>query len=102
MKRWWLVLGQRVAEAIAFNRAHAGRVMPYFQQELFEMAQAKGGLEDEAYRRARAECLRLARDEGIDRALRQHRLDALVAPTVGPAWTVDAINGDRGVGGCSS
>jgi amidase len=91
-----------LAEAIAFNRAHAERVMPYFQQELFEMAQAKGDLEDEAYLRARAECLRLARDEGIDRALRQHRLDALVAPTVGPAWTVDTINGDRGVGGCSS
>jgi amidase len=73
-----------LAEVIAFNERHADRVMPYFRQELLEMAQAKGGLDDGAYLEARAACLRLARDEGIDAALREHALDALVAPTTGP------------------
>jgi amidase len=91
-----------LVEAIAFNRAHADRAMPTFRQELFEMAQAKGGLDGEDYLRARAESLRLTRDEGIDRALREHRLDAIVAPTAGPAWVIDPIVGDRGVAGCSS
>ena len=88
-------------EVIAFNERHADRVMPYFRQELLEMAQAKGGLGDAAYLEARAACLRLTRDEGIDKALREHTLDALVAPTTGPAWVIDAIVGDRSSGGCS-
>jgi amidase len=88
-------------EVIAFGERHADRVLPYFRQELLELAQAKGDLDDAAYREARAACLRIARDEGIDRALRDHALDALVAPTTGPAWVIDPIAGDRSVGGCS-
>jgi len=88
-------------EVIAFGERHADRVLPYFRQELLELAQAKGDLDEAAYREARAACLRIARDEGIDRALREHALDALVAPTTGPAWVIDPIAGDRSVGGCS-
>lgn len=86
-------------EVVAFNRDHAERVMPYFRQELFERALEGGGVEEGAYREARARCLRAARDEGIDRALRALRLDAIVAPSTAPAWVTDAIVGDRGPGG---
>jgi amidase len=89
-------------EVIAFNEAHADRVMPYFRQELHELAQAKGDLAERAYLEAKAECLRVSRTDGIDRVLQEHRLDAIVAPTNTPAWTVDLINGDRSLGSCSS
>ncbi len=91
-----------LAEVIAFNREHADAVLPYFGQELMELAQAKGPLSDAAYRDARALCLRGARDEGIDRALREHALDALVAPTATPAWSTDPIVGDKILGLCAS
>jgi amidase len=94
---------RNLEELIRFNRAHADRVMPYFQQELFERAQAKGDLSEAGYREARDECLRLSRTEGIDKALREHRLDAIVAPTDGsPAWVIDPVVGDKILGGCSS
>ena len=89
-------------EVVAFNRRHADRVMPYFGQELHEAAQGAPGLDDPAYLEARATCVRIARAEGIDRALREHRLDALVAPTRVPAWTIDLIDGDRPFPGCAS
>jgi amidase len=89
-------------EVVAFNRRHAERVMPYFGQELHEAAQQAPALDDPAYLEARATCLRLARDEGLDRALREHRLDALIAPTRVPAWTIDPIDGDRPFPGCAS
>ncbi len=87
-----------LADVIAFNEAHRDEVMPYFGQELLVMSQAKGDLTDEAYLAARATCLRRARDEGIDKALRDHRLDAIVAPTTAPAWVTDPIDGDRILG----
>ena len=90
-------------ELIRFNREHADRVMPFFQQELLEMAQARGGLDEPGYHAAKRECRRLARTDGIDRVMREHRLDALVAPTDGmPAWRIDPVCGDRIEGGCSS
>ena len=89
-------------EVVAFNRRHAQKVMPYFGQELHEAAQRAPGLTDPAYLEALATCRRLARDEGIDRALREHRLDALVAPSRIPAWTIDLIDGDRPFPGCAS
>jgi amidase len=90
-------------ELITFNRTHAERVMPYFQQELLERAQAKGDLSEEAYFKAKADCVRLSRTEGIDKVLRDHRLDAIIAPTDGsPAWVIDPIVGDKIIGGCSS
>jgi len=74
-----------LADVIAFNAQHAERVMPYFRQEFLEAAQVEAGLDDPAYLEALAACRRIARDEGIDRALREQRLDALVAPTGTPA-----------------
>jgi amidase len=88
-------------DAIAFNREHAAGEMPYFAQELFEMSQEKGPLTDQAYRDARAECLKLARDEGIDAVMREHNLDALCMPTAEPAWKIDLIDGDHSMGGAS-
>ncbi len=92
-----------LTELIAFNRANADKVMPFFGQELFEMVEATGGMEEPAYSAARAECIRLSRTDGIDRVLADHRLDAIIAPTDSmPAWSIDPVNGDRIVGGCSS
>ena len=87
-----------LADLIEYNRAHADREMPLFGQELFERAQAKGPLSDRAYRDARDEARRLARDEGIDATLARDRLDALVVPTAGPAWPIDPVNGDHFTG----
>jgi amidase len=89
-------------EVVAFNRRHADRVMPFFGQELHEAALQAPDLDDPAYREARATCVRLARDEGIDRVLRDQRLDALIAPSRVPAWVIDVIDGDRSFPGCSS
>ncbi|MBM4458737.1 MAG: amidase [Chloroflexi bacterium] len=88
-------------EVIAFNRMHADRVMPYFDQELMVMALAKGPLSEDAYRTARETSRRLARAEGIDALLGEHRLDAIVAPSGGPAWLTDLVNGDHYTG-CGS
>ena len=82
-------------ELIAWNLAHRKRVMPWFGQELFERAEATRGFDSQAYQDALATCLRYARTEGIDALLAEHRLDALVAPTGGPAWLTDLINGDH-------
>jgi amidase len=87
---------------IAFNRREADRELRWFGQELFEQAQAKGPLTDPRYRAARARARRLAGPEGIDAVIRKHRLDAIVAPTNGPAWAIDLVNGDHFGGGYSS
>ena len=89
-------------ELIAFNELHAAREMPWFGQDLFVKAQAKGPLTDPAYLDARALCLRVAATEGIEAQLRTHRLDALVAPSGGPAWRSDLVLGDHVVGGNST
>jgi amidase len=91
-------------ELIRFNEAHAERVMPYFRQEVLQLAATRGDLDSQAYRTVAAECRRLARTDGIDKALREHRLDAIVAPTDGvPAWSIDPVVGDRiPGGGCST
>ncbi|MDA0342092.1 MAG: amidase, partial [Proteobacteria bacterium] len=89
-----------LADVIAFNEAHAGRTMPYFGQEILLMAEETGGLEDQVYQTALAVSRRLTRENGIDKALRDHQLDALVAPTASAPWAIDLINGDnRGGGG---
>jgi amidase len=76
--------------------------MPYFAQEIFLQAQEKGPLTDEDYLEAIQTCRRLSREEGIDKVVAEHRLDAIVAPTGGPAWTTDLVNGDHFGGGSSS
>jgi amidase len=90
-----------LADVIAFNAAHADTVMPYFGQEHMLAAGEKGPLTDEPYRKALAECRRLSRDEGLDAALDGQELHALLAPTGGPAWLTDWVNGDH-FGGSSS
>ncbi len=95
------VVHRTLADLITFNQANKETIMPYFGQELFEAAQAKGDISDEAYREALANNHRLARDEGIDATLKAHQLDAIVAPTGGPAWLTDWVNGDN-YGGASS
>ena len=92
---------QTLADAIAFNRGHAGEELTWFGQERFLAAEATTGLDDPAYLEALARGRRLSREEGIDAVLREHRLDALVAPTGGPAWTIDLVDGDH-VGTASS
>ncbi len=91
-----------LAALIRFNEAHRDREMPLFDQELLRQAEAKGPLTDKAYTEARAACLKATRSNGIDAVLGQHKLDALVALTSGPAWLIDPVNGDSDTGGCSS
>jgi len=88
-----------LADVIAFNKANAAREMPLFGQDIFEKAEATKGLADPAYRKARARSLEIAGRQGIDRLLKEHRLDALVGPTMPPAWKIDAVNGDQISGG---
>jgi amidase len=88
-----------LAELIAFNDRQVTREMPFFGQELFVAAQARGPLSDPQYLEAHARALRRARSEGIDAALAKDHLQVLVAPTVGPAWTTDLVNGDHVLGG---
>ncbi len=83
-----------LADLIQWNSAHASQEMPWFQQELFQQAQAKGPLTDTAYTTALAQSKLLAGPEGIDAALSANKLDALLAPTQGPAWLTDLVNGD--------
>ncbi len=91
-----------LADLIRFNESRRDRVMPWFGQEIFERAQAKGPLTDTAYRRAFGSCRRLSRTLGIDAVMGRHRLDAVIAVTTGPAWPIDYVNGDRYTGGCST
>ncbi|MGE0870720.1 MAG: amidase [Kofleriaceae bacterium] len=84
-----------LADVIAFNEQHRDRELAYFGQELFEMAENKGPLSTAEYVNALATCDRLARRDGIDAALARHKLDAILAPTGGPAWQIDLICGDH-------
>jgi amidase len=83
-----------LAELMAFDDAHPDREMALFGHDIVAAAEATEGLGSDAYREARARCLDLARDRGLDATLARHRLDVLVAPTMGPAWLVDHVNGD--------
>ena len=87
---------------IEFNEQNKEKEMPFFGQELFLKAEEKGPLTDKAYVEALATCRRLSRDEGIDAMMSRHQLDAVVAPSGGPAHRIDLIYGDRDTGGSSS
>jgi len=88
-----------LADLIAFNTAHADRELALFGQEAFIAADATKGYDDLAYIAARATSLRLAGQDGIDAMLAADHLDALVSPTMPPAWKIDAANGDQIGGG---
>ncbi len=89
-------------DVIAFNESNREREMPYFGQDLMIAAEAKGPLTSRQYRGLVSRLERMARQEGIDRTMAARKLDALVAPTGGPAWLIDYKNGDRFGGGGSS
>jgi amidase len=93
---------KNLAEVIAFNEAHRAEEMPFFGQELFLKAQEKGPLSTPAYREALDKNRRFSRAEGIDAVMDKLRLDAIVAPTGAPAWTIDPVNGDHFTGGSST
>jgi amidase len=89
-------------EIIEFNERYRSKEMPYFGQDLFIKAEAKGTLTEKAYLDALAKNHQLARTEGIDAVMDKNRLDALIAPTGGPAWLTDLPNGDHSAGGSSN
>lgn len=89
-------------EIIEFNKKNADREMPWFDQEIFEKAQSKGDLSTEEYLTALKDSKKYAGNEGIDSVMEKHNLDAVIAQTNGPAWTIDWINGDHFSGGSSS
>src|SRR6478672_6300870 len=90
-----------LAEVVAFNREHADTELRHFGQSLFERALAGPGVDSEGYAAARARCLSRGRD-GIDAVLREHRLDALVTPSYGPAVPIDLVNPEAHTGSCTT
>jgi amidase len=95
------VTTRTLADLIVFNTAHADRELALFGQETFVKAEATKGLDDPAYVAARATSLRIAGRDGIDALLAADHLDALVSPTMPPAWKIDAVNGDQ-IGGAGA
>jgi amidase len=91
-----------LANVIAFNEKNAAREMPHFGQEILLESEEKGPLTDKPYLEALAKCRLFSRAEGIDSVIRANKLDAIVAPTGGPAWPTDYVNGDHSTGGSSS
>jgi amidase len=91
-----------LADIIAFNEKNKEKEMPYFGQDLFLKAQAKGPLTDKEYVDALAANHKLSREGGIDGVMDKFHLDAIVAPTGGPAWLTDSVDGDHSSGGSSN
>ncbi|HDR50182.1 MAG TPA: amidase, partial [Mariniphaga anaerophila] len=89
-------------QLIKFNKQNAEKEMPWFEQEIFEMAQEKGDLSSKEYLKALEEAKRFAGKEGIDAVMEEHNLDAIIAPTNGPAWNIDWVNGDHFSGSSSA
>lgn len=89
-------------DLIRFNLEHESDAMPYFKQEILVSSQEKGGLDSEEYLKALENILEGSRGKGIDKIMDEHELDTIVAPTGGPAWPIDLITGDHGLGGSSS
>lgn len=86
-----------LADLIEFNNRNADKEMPYFGQEIFIQAQAKGDLSDRAYRIALLQSKLMTQEQGIDGVMDKEKLDAVVAPSGGVAWYTDLVNGDCGV-----
>ncbi len=91
-----------LADLIAYNDAHPDQEMPYFGQETFLQAQEKGPLTSDDYVKALEKDHQMARTNGIDATMDKYKLDAIIAPTGGPAWTIDLVNGDHFTGGSST
>lgn len=93
---------KNMADLVAYNIKHRNKEMPFFAQEHLVKSQSKAGLKEKEYTEALANNHRYSRGEGIDQVMKEHKLDALVAPTGGPAWLTDFINGDHYGGSFSS
>jgi len=91
-----------LADAIAFNSANAGTELKFFGQEIFEAAESTDGFSDPAYQQALANDHLRGRTNGIDAVLAQYNLDAVIAPSGGPGWTTDLLNGDHFVFGSTT
>jgi amidase len=89
-------------DIIDFNDRNRQKEMSYFGQDLFLKAEAKGPLTEKAYLDALDKNHQLTRTEGIDATMDKYHLDAIVAPTGGPAWLSDLVNGDHSAGGSSN
>ncbi|HYF23123.1 MAG TPA: amidase [Caulobacteraceae bacterium] len=96
------VKARTLADLIAFNEANAATEMALFGQDVFETAEKTKGLDDPEYKKALETAKRLAGKEGIDKLLADNKVSLLVAPTTGPAWLIDAVNGDQYSGGGAS
>lgn len=90
-----------LADIIAFNEANTDREMPYFAQEIFYEAEAKGDLSSPEYLQALATARTLSRAQGIDALMEEYQLDAIVSPTTRPAWKIDLVNDDISSNGSS-
>lgn len=84
-------------DLIAFNEKNAAKEMPFFGQEIFIQAEGKGDLNDRAYRIALLQSKLMTQEQGIDAVMDKDKLDAIVAPSGGPAWMTDLVGGDCGV-----
>ncbi len=89
-------------DIIAFNEKHRDKEMPWFGQDIMIKAEAKGPLTEKKYLEALAQDVEMSRTKGIDAVMNEHKLDALIAPTGGPAWPIDLLNGDHYTGGYST
>ena len=92
---------KNIEELVAFNNADSIELR-YFNQSYLELAMEKGDLSSAEYQQALVNMLKGSREEGIDKVMARHNLDAIIAPTGGPAWKTDLINGDNGKVGSSS
>ncbi len=92
---------KNLEELIAFNKKDSIE-MEFYNQQYLEMAQEKEGLDSDDYKKILADMLKGSREDGIDRVMNEHNLDAIIAPTGGPAWKTDHTNGDSFHVGSSS
>ena len=91
-----------LAELIDFNQVNADTELKWFGQEIFELAESRGGIDDPGYAGALADSRRISRAEGLDAVFSNYDVDAIIAPTGSPAWPTDLVNGDHFLGGTSS
>ena len=94
--------GLTLENLIQFNLDNAEKEMPYFKQEIFIKAQAKGSLKDQDYIDALARIRKATREDGLDKLVKDNKLDVIITPSLGPAWSLDLINGGSYTGGYSS